>query len=196
MSGKVDLLKTWEGTTTLLMWLWPVRMISRWKLTRWSWLGRYSFIDYFTVIITSRSLLRSRQEAAAGRWWSKPVGPRIAQILFLSGCWAAGIELSGYWAAGIELSSIFLFRLLNFNPVRILLRYFLPMLLVFRSRTVLSEYCTLSSRFLCPSRYLLYIFESSLNWLLGLAPSSLGLQELASQVGSINYPLALMVSPA
>ena len=33
-------------------------------------------------------------------------------------------------------------------------------------------------------------------WLLGLAPSSLGLQELASQVGSINYPLALMVSPA
>ena len=43
---------------------------------------------------------------------------------------------------------------------------------------------------------LLYIFDSSLNWLLGLAPSSLGLQELASQVGSINYPLALMVSPA
>ena len=42
----------------------------------------------------------------------------------------------------------------------------------------------------------LYGFESSLNWLLGLAPSSLGLQELASQVGSINYPLALMVSPA
>ena len=38
--------------------------------------------------------------------------------------------------------------------------------------------------------------KSSLNWLLGLAPSSLGLQELASQVGSINYPLALMVSPA
>ena len=30
------------------------------------------------------------------------------------------------------------------------------------------------------------------NWLLGLAPSSLGLQELASQVGSINYSLALM----
>ena len=29
-------------------------------------------------------------------------------------------------------------------------------------------------------------------WLLGLAPSSLGLQELASQVGFINYPLALM----
>ena len=57
-------------------------------------------------------------------------------------------------------------------------------------------YCTLSSRFLCPSRYLLYIFESSPNWLLGLAPSSLGLQELASQVGSINYPLALMVLPA
>ena len=74
MSGKVDLLKTWEGTTTLLMWLWPVRMISRWKLTRWSWLGRYSFIDYFTVIITSRSLLRSRQEAAAGRWWSSQPG--------------------------------------------------------------------------------------------------------------------------
>ena len=37
----------------------------------------------------------------------KPAGPRIAQILFLSGCWAAGIELSGYWAAGFELSSIF-----------------------------------------------------------------------------------------
>ena len=30
------------------------------------------------------------------------------------------------------------------------------------------------------------------HWLLGLAPSNLGLQELASQVGSINYPLALM----
>ena len=71
----------------------------------------------------------------------KPAGPRIAQILFLSGCWAAGIELSGYWAAGIELSSIFLFRLLKFNQVR----YFLPRLLVFCSRTVLSEYCTLSS---------------------------------------------------
>ena len=51
------------------------------------------------------------------------------------------IELSGYWAAGIELSSIFLFRLLKFNQVR----YFLPRLLVFWSRTVLSEYCTLSS---------------------------------------------------
>ena len=34
------------------------------------------------------------------------------------------------------------------------------------------------------------------HWLLGLAPSNLGLQELASQVGSINYPLALMASPA
>ncbi len=33
-------------------------------------------------------------------------------------------------------------------------------------------------------------------WLLGLAPSSLGLQELASQVGSINYPWAMMASPA
>ena len=32
--------------------------------------------------------------------------------------------------------------------------------------------------------------------LLGLAPSSLGLQELASQVGSINYPWAMMASPA
>ena len=29
--------------------------------------------------------------------------------------------------------------------------------------------------------------SNSLNWLLELAPSSLGLQELASQVGSINY---------
>ena len=33
-------------------------------------------------------------------------------------------------------------------------------------------------------------------WLLGFAPSSSGLQKLASQVGSINYPLALMASPA
>ena len=32
-------------------------------------------------------------------------------------------------------------------------------------------------------------------WLLGFAPSSSGLQKLASQVGSINYPLALMASP-
>ena len=70
MSGKVELLKTWERTTTLLMWLWPVWMISRWKLPSCSWMGRYSLIDYFTVIITSTSLLRSRQEAAAGRWWS------------------------------------------------------------------------------------------------------------------------------
>ena len=38
--------------------------------------------------------------------------------------------------------------------------------------------------------------KATMNALLGLAPSSLGLQELASQVGSINYPLALMVSPA
>ena len=115
-----------------------------------------------------------RQKAAAGCWWSSQLG----QILFLSGCWAA--------------ASIFLFRLLNLNQVK----YFLFRLLFFRSRTVLSEYCILSSRFLCPLWYLLYRFESSLNWLLGLAPSSLGLQELASQVGSINYPLALMVSPA
>ena len=75
----------------------------------------------------------------AGCWWSSQPGQ--GQILFQSGCWAAGIELSGYWAAAIELSSIFLFRLLNFNHVR----YFLPRLLVFWSRTVLSEYCTLSS---------------------------------------------------
>ena len=84
------------------------------------------------------------EKQARGSSWAlmvKPAGPRMAEILFLSGCWAAGVELSGCWAAGIELSSVFLFRLLNFNQVR----YFLPRLLVFWSRTVLSEYCTLSS---------------------------------------------------
>ena len=33
-------------------------------------------------------------------------------------------------------------------------------------------------------------------WLFGFAPSSSGLQKLASQVVSINYPLALKASPA
>ena len=46
-------LETWERTTTLLMWLWPVRMVSRWKLTRRSWLGRCLLINYITGIITS-----------------------------------------------------------------------------------------------------------------------------------------------
>ena len=46
-------LETWERTTTLLMWLWPVRMVSRWKLTRRSWLGRCLLINYMTGIITS-----------------------------------------------------------------------------------------------------------------------------------------------
>ena len=30
-------LKIWATTTTLLMWPWPMRMVSRWKHTRWSW---------------------------------------------------------------------------------------------------------------------------------------------------------------
>ena len=49
MSGKGEL---WTTTTTLLMWPWPMRMVNRVKLTRWSWLDRSSFIDYLTVIIT------------------------------------------------------------------------------------------------------------------------------------------------
>ena len=39
MSDKVELLESWNRTTTLLMLPWSVRMVSRWKLTRWSWLG-------------------------------------------------------------------------------------------------------------------------------------------------------------
>ena len=39
MSDKVELLEIWKRTTTLLMGPWRVRMVSRWKLTRWSWLG-------------------------------------------------------------------------------------------------------------------------------------------------------------
>ena len=101
MSGKVELLETWERTTTLLMWPWPVGMTIGWRLTGWSWMSRYSLIDYCTVGITSTSttstsLLNSRLKAAAGHWWSR----QPDQIFFLSGC----------WAAGIELSSIFLFR--------------------------------------------------------------------------------------
>ena len=70
MSGTVELLDIWEMTTTLLMWPWPVRMISRWKLTRWSWLGRSALLNYLTVNITSTTLttalsMSSRQEAAA-----------------------------------------------------------------------------------------------------------------------------------
>ena len=65
-----------------------------------------------------------------------------------------------------------------------------------RRDILINPYCILSSRFQCPLKYLPYRFESSLSWLLKLAPISSGLQELASQVGSINYPLALMVSPA
>ena len=38
----------------------------------------------------------------------KPAGPRIAQILFLSGCWAAGIEGKKFF---------FVFRSLNFSEV-------------------------------------------------------------------------------
>ena len=30
-------LRTWEGTMTLQMWPWHVRMVSRWRLTRSSW---------------------------------------------------------------------------------------------------------------------------------------------------------------
>ena len=96
MSGTVKLLEIWEMTTTLLMSPWPVRMISGWKLTRWSWLGRSSLLNYLTVIVTSTILtswfVLSRGQAAApgepmlscqlspnsgtglsitrGRWWS------------------------------------------------------------------------------------------------------------------------------
>ena len=101
ITSNVELLETWERTTTLLMWPWPVGMTIGWRLTGWSWLSRYSLIDYCTVGITSTSttstsLLNSRLKAAAGHWWSR----QPDQIFFLSGC----------WAAGIELSSIFLFR--------------------------------------------------------------------------------------
>ena len=108
MSGKVDLLKTWEGTTTLLMWLWPVRMISRWKLTRWSWLGRYSFIDYFTVIITSRSLLRSRQEAAAGRDGQASRAKDSTNLIpiRLLSCWNWTIGLLSSWNWTIKYFSL------------------------------------------------------------------------------------------
>ena len=44
MSDKVERLEIWKRTTTLLMWPWPVRMVSGWKLTRWSWLGRCQII--------------------------------------------------------------------------------------------------------------------------------------------------------
>ena len=39
MNHKVELLEIWKRTTILLMLPWSVRMVSRWKLTRWSWLG-------------------------------------------------------------------------------------------------------------------------------------------------------------
>ena len=56
MSGKVQLLKIWATTTTLLMWPWPVRMVSEWKLTRWSWLGR----SFILIILQSTSAVGKR----------------------------------------------------------------------------------------------------------------------------------------
>ena len=95
LSGKVDLMEIWEMTTTFLMWPWPERMVSRSKLTRWSWLGMSSLLNHLTVNITSTTLtswsistaLSNRQEVASagepllschtspnsitrGRWWS------------------------------------------------------------------------------------------------------------------------------
>ena len=51
-TSKVSL-EAWERAMTSVMWLWPVRMVSRWKLTRRSWLGRCLLINYITGIITS-----------------------------------------------------------------------------------------------------------------------------------------------
>ena len=45
-------LKIWATTTTLLMWPWPMRMVNRVKLTRWSWLEG-PLLFYLAVIITS-----------------------------------------------------------------------------------------------------------------------------------------------
>ena len=53
-------LKIWATKTTLLMWPWPMRMVNRMKLTRWSWLDRSSFINYLPVIITSTSTVGKR----------------------------------------------------------------------------------------------------------------------------------------
>ena len=75
-------LETWERTTTLLMWLWPVRMVSRWKLTRRSWLGRCLLMNYITGIITSTpptsttgalSLMRV-QNSWIWRVWGSTIG--------------------------------------------------------------------------------------------------------------------------
>ena len=46
MNGMVELSEMWERLTTLLMWPWPVRMVIRWMLIRWSWLGRYSLVVF------------------------------------------------------------------------------------------------------------------------------------------------------
>ena len=73
MSGKVDLLKTLEGTTTLLMWLWPVRMVSWWKLTRWSLLGRTGIITSTpptSTLMTSTPTSSSHSHFIAYLEWS------------------------------------------------------------------------------------------------------------------------------
>ena len=103
MSGKGEL---WTTTTTLLMWPWPMRIVNRVKLTRWSWLDKSSIINYLAVIIT----YHQHQQLARGCRSSDAQLPHFppAQIpvgvdglvslawdwtnLFLSGCWAAGIE--------------------------------------------------------------------------------------------------------
>ena len=73
MNGKVEILETWERTTTLLMWLWPVRMVSWWKLTRWSLLGRTGIITSTpptSTLTTSTSTSSSHSHFIAYLEWS------------------------------------------------------------------------------------------------------------------------------
>ena len=73
MNGKVEILETWERTTTLLMWLWPVRMVSWWKLTRWSLLGRTGIITSTpptSTLMTSTSTSSSHSHFIAYLEWS------------------------------------------------------------------------------------------------------------------------------
>ena len=80
MSIKVELLETWERTTTLLMWLWPVRMVSRWELTRWSWLGRYS------LVILSHSQHHQHQHHQHKRHqYQRPSHSDFSYIAYLGG---------------------------------------------------------------------------------------------------------------
>ena len=79
MSGKVELWETWETTTTLLMWPWPLRMISRQKLTRWSWLGTGQSEERMELV-GERSM--SRRE-----WlWKKNLLSRLPGHVFIVIC--------------------------------------------------------------------------------------------------------------